>query len=84
MKHIHLGSEIWFEEKYDPVGPLYDFIFDRWYCSGAAATPVKYQFDILQVVCILMIKKNNEMEEIGLVTRTPKSWYKHPWKKWRL
>ena len=50
------------------------FIFARCLRSSAAATPVKYECDIMNVTCVLIILKNrvnNGTEKIGLVTPTP-------------
>ena len=52
---------------------LITFIFGRCLRSSAAATPVKYDRDIIYVTCVLIILKNREnngTEEIGLVTST--------------
>ena len=50
------------------------FIFVRCLRSSAAATPVKYERDIVQVTGVFITLKNyenNGTEEIGLVTPTP-------------
>ena len=50
------------------------FIFARCLRSLAAVTPAKYEFDIVQVTTVLIIRKkweNNGTEKIGLVTPTP-------------
>ena len=47
------------------------FIFARCLRSVAAVTPTKYEFDIMQVTAVLIIRKiweNNRTEKIGLVT----------------
>ena len=49
------------------------FIFDKCHRSSTAVTPVNYECDIQQVTGVLIILKNWEMAEIGLVTPTP--WY---------
>ena len=49
-------------------------IFARCLRSSAAVTPAKYEFDIMQVTTLLIIRKkweNNGTEQIGLVTPTP-------------
>ena len=50
------------------------FIFARCLRSSAAVTPAKYELYIIQVITVLIIRKNwenNGTEEIGKVTPTP-------------
>ena len=51
------------------------FIFARCLRSSAAVTPVKYELDIIQLICVLIILKNwenNGTEKISIVTHNPR------------